>query len=89
MCRERSPAPKTEILPTETNMKKLLLLATVLAWSVTAHATIYSTNWNTGFANSGVVPDNNFSGWSDTRSVSTMPAGTFTGLTVDLQLSGG
>ena len=69
-------------------MKKLLL-ATVLASVVAAHATIYTTNWNAGFANAGVVPDNNFSGWSDTRSVSTMPAGTFTGLSVNLQLSGG
>ena len=69
-------------------MKKLLILAIALA-SVAAHATIYSTNWSTGFANGGVVPDNNFSGWSDTRSVSTMPAGTFVGLTVDLQLTGG
>ena len=70
-------------------MKKLLLLGTVLASVVAAHATIYTTNWSTGFANAGVVPDNNFSGWSDTRTVSTMPAGTFTGLSVDLQLSGG
>ena len=70
-------------------MKKTLLLATVLVSVVAANATIYTTNWSTGFANSGVVPDNNFSGWSDTRSVSTMPAGTFTGLSVDLQLSGG
>ena len=70
-------------------MKKTLLLTTLLAAVVTANATIYTTNWNSGFANAGVVPDNNFSGWSDTRSVSTMPAGTFTGLTVDLQLAGG
>ena len=70
-------------------MKKLLLLATVLASVVAAQATIYTTNWSTGFANSGSVPDNNFSGWSDTRTVSTMPAGTFTGLSVDLQLTGG
>jgi hypothetical protein len=70
-------------------MKRLILVATVLASIVAAQATIYTTNWNSGFANGGVVPDNNFSGWSDTRSVSTMPAGTFTGLTVDLQLTGG
>ena len=70
-------------------MKKLLLLGTVLASVVASHATIYTTNWNSGFANAGIVPDNNFSGWSDTRSVSTMPAGTFVGLTVDLQLTGG
>lgn len=70
-------------------MKKFLLLATVLATTLAAHATIYTTNWSNGFANGGVVPDNNFSGWADTRSVSTMPAGIFTGLSVDLQLSGG
>jgi len=69
-------------------MKKFILLAT-MASALAAHATIYTTNWNTGFANGGVVPDNNFSGWSDTRTVSTMPAGTFAGLTVNLQLSGG
>ncbi len=70
-------------------MKKIILLGTVLASIVAANATIYTTNWNSGFANAGVVPDNNFSGWSDSRSVSTMPAGTFVGLTVDLQLTGG
>ena len=70
-------------------MKKLLLLAVAVAATFAAHATIYTTNWNSGFANAGVVPDNNFSGWTDTRSVSTMPAGTFVGLTVDLQLTGG
>ena len=70
-------------------MKKLLLLGTMLAAAFTTQAVIYTTNWSTGFANSGVVPDNNFSGWSDTRTVSTMPAGTFTGLSVDLQLTGG
>ena len=69
-------------------MKKSILLATMFA-TVAVHATIYTTNWNSGFANSGVVPDNNFSGWSDTRNVSTMPAGTFTGLSVNLQLNGG
>jgi hypothetical protein len=70
-------------------MKKLILIGSALASALAANATIYSTNWNSGFANSGVVPDNNFSGWSDTRTVSTMPAGTFSGLSVNLELSGG
>lgn len=71
-------------------MNKTLSLGTVIVLStVAAHATIYSTNWNSGFANGGMVPDNNLSGWSDTRMVSTMPAGTFSGLSVNLQLSGG
>ena len=70
-------------------MKKLILITTVLASVVAANATIYSTNWTSGFANGGVVPDNNFSGWTDTRTVGAIPAGTFTSLSVDLQLSGG
>jgi hypothetical protein len=69
-------------------MKKTTLICLIAA-TLSAQATIYTTNWNSGFANAGVVPDNNFSGWSDSRSVSTMPAGTFVGLTVDLQLTGG
>ena len=82
---------KSEILKFQMrpNMKKLILLGTVLASVIAAQATVYTTNWNSGFANSGVVPDNNFSGWSDTRTVGAIPAGTFTSLTVDLQLSGG
>ena len=70
-------------------MKRILLYTTILVATVAAHATIYTTNWNSGFANGGVVPDNNFSGWSDTRTVGAIPAGTFTSLSVDLQLSGG
>jgi len=70
-------------------MKILVLFLTLLGSVVAVNATIYSTNWNSGFANGGVVPDNNFSGWADTRAVSTMPAGTLTSLSVDLQLTGG
>ena len=70
-------------------MKKLLILGLTMGAAFAANAILYTTNWNSGFANSGIVPDNNLSGWSDTRSVSTMPAGTFVGLTVDLQLIGG
>lgn len=71
-------------------MKKLIL-ASLLAslTSLSSFATIYSTNWSTGFANAGVVPDNNFSGWSDTRTVGAMPAGPFNSLSVDLHLTGG
>ena len=70
-------------------MKRILLLALVLAPVVAAHATISTTNWNTGFANGGIVPDNHLSGWADSRNVSTMPAGTLLGVAVDLHLTGG
>jgi len=71
------------------NMKRAFLLALPLAFAFGAQATLYTTNWNSSFANSGVVPDNNLSGWSDTRTVSTAPAGTLTSLSVSLQLNGG
>jgi len=75
-------------------MKKFLTLAALMT-AVTTQAVIYSTNWSdaqnpgTPFVNGGIIPDNNLSGWADTRTVSTMPAGTFVGLSVDLQLTGG
>jgi subtilisin-like proprotein convertase family protein len=70
------------------NMKRILLLAPLMA-ALAANATLYTTNWSSGFANGTVVPDNNLSGWSDTRTVSTMPGGTFNALAVTLNLSGG
>jgi subtilisin-like proprotein convertase family protein len=71
-------------------MKKLILASLVAALSsLTSQATLYTTNWNSGFANAGVVPDNNLSGWSDTRTVGAIPAGTFTSLSVNLNLTGG
>jgi subtilisin-like proprotein convertase family protein len=71
-------------------MKNILLLGVLALTSpLAAHATIYTTNWNGGFANGGLVPDNSLSGWSDTRAVSTMPAGTLQGVAVTLNLSSG
>lgn len=67
----------------------LILGATLLATAIAAKATLYSTNWNSGFVNGTAIPDNSPSGWSDTRNVSTIPAGTFNALSVTLQLSGG
>ena len=69
-------------------MKKTLLLATVLLSTVATQAVIYSTNWNSGFANGGIVPDNNLSGWSDTRTVSAV-AGTIQDISVTLDLANG
>lgn len=70
-------------------MKKIILLTAALATSLAAHATLYTTNWSTGFANGGIVPDNNFSGWSDSRTISGLTGGSVAGLAVELQLSGG
>jgi subtilisin-like proprotein convertase family protein len=75
-------------------MNKTLLLGALLAAVLpSAQAILYTTGWTNGvnavsFANSGVVPDNNYSGWSDSRSV-TAPAGTLQSVAVNLQLTGG
>lgn len=75
-------------------MKKILLLAVMMAAVLpSAQAILYTTGWTNGvnavtFANGGAVPDNNYSGWSDSRSV-TAPAGTLQSVAVNLHLSGG
>src|SRR5690348_1437831 len=71
-------------------MRKFLFTSALVSLvSLSSFATLYTTNWNSGFANAGVVPDNNLSGWADIRTVSAIPAGTFTSLSVNLQLTGG
>jgi subtilisin-like proprotein convertase family protein len=69
-------------------MKKSLILTMMVA-ALNAGAIIYTTNWNDGFVNGTAIPDNSPSGWSDTRTVSTMPGGTLQGVAVNLQLSSG
>jgi len=71
-------------------MKQILLLA-AMVMTFAAQATLYTTNWSSGFANGGVVPDNNFSGWSDSRTLDAAPSGTVTpgSVAVTLNLSGG
>jgi subtilisin-like proprotein convertase family protein len=75
------------------NAKKTLLLLGSVVLVCAAQATIYTTNWTGGvnvtFANGGLIPDGNLSGWSDTRNVSTMPGGTLQGVAVNLNLSSG
>ena len=65
--------------------KNLLIAGAVLATTLASHATIYQTNWTVN----ATIPDGNMSGWSDTRSVSTMPGGTLQGVAVNLNLSSG
>ena len=65
----------------------ILALLLALAWPARAdypHAYTFST----GFQNDGVVPDNNFSGWADTRTLTDV-LGPITSLSVTLNLSGG
>jgi hypothetical protein len=67
--------------------KYLLVGLIVFGGTARTEATLYTTIWNGGFANGGLIPDGNFSGWSDTRNISTMPAGTLQGVAVTLNLN--
>ena len=63
------------------------MLVLLLA-SFATQATVYTTNWNSAFANNGIVPDGSFTGWADNRNVSA-PAGTISSLAVTLNVTGG
>lgn len=73
-------------------MKKLLSLGLVLLTAVAAHGSLHLTNtWSAGWANGNVIPDNNASGWTDTRTFGLTPGYEMVNntLTVALNLSGG
>ena len=59
-----------------------------LGLCLSAHATLYQNQFNSGFANSGNIPDGNLSGWSDFRNLTGM-APQITDITVTLNISGG
>ena len=61
----------------------------VLGLCASARADFINTSYTTGFANSGVVPDGNVSGFSDTRTISTGGFSTIQHVSVTLNISGG
>ena len=71
--------------------KQLIALLAVLALAGAAHGSlVYNQTYTNGFANSGYVPDNNASGWSDTHTLSGLGASqTITDVRVGLNISGG
>ena len=70
-------------------MKKTFCLAAALVTlALPALAAMYTFDYASGFANGGVIPDGNPSGWSDTRAVS-IPQTGITDVNVRLTLSGG
>ena len=72
-------------------MKKFVIIATVFAAVTAAQATLYTTNWTTGWDNGTVVPDNSYSGWTDSRTLDAAPTGLVTpgSVAVTLDLTGG
>lgn len=68
--------------------KALLLLAALLALALPAPAAVYTSTYTSGFANGGVIPDGNPSGWTDTRTVG-IAEGYITDVNVLLTITGG
>jgi hypothetical protein len=75
------------------NMKRIILLGAFVCCGLgVAHATLVNYEWESDFANTGVVPDNDVNGWQDTRTITSFGGGgdwQITDLNVTLQLSGG
>ena len=67
---------------------RTLALTLWLAGPALASADIVTTSWSGGFANGGLIPDNNAAGWSDARTVDTA-GGSISSLSVTINLSGG
>jgi len=67
-----------------------VLCALILCALFPLHASVSTYNWTSGFANSGVIPDNNLNGWQDTRVVSDFQSGfQIVDLDVTLHIAGG
>ena len=69
------------------NFAKLVAAFGLMA-GLTAQGAVYTYQFNSGFANSGNIPDGNLSGWSDSRTVGGM-LNQITDITVKLNLAGG
>jgi hypothetical protein len=54
----------------KTSTRVIGLVAVALVLAGTVQAAMYTETYNSGFANSGVIPDGNTTGWWDTRDVS-------------------
>lgn len=71
-------------------MKTTLPLVTIhgliLAAVLPASATLFTTNWSTGFVNGTTIPDGSLSGWSDNRNLSGLN-GTIQTISVKLDLN--
>lgn len=76
-------------MPTVPSLKKFLGAILLPVFCLSSQAAVYTLNYNSGFANSGVVPDANSSGWSDSRTVSGISEASITDISVKLNVSGG
>jgi hypothetical protein len=70
-------------------LKKLSAAAMLLGLCFSSGAAVYSLSYNSGFANSGVIPDGNATGWTDSRTVSGISDLSISDISVKLNVSGG
>jgi subtilisin-like proprotein convertase family protein len=69
-------------------LRLVLAIAVIAAFGRSATAALYTSMYSGGFANGGVVPDGNTTGWSDSRTLSGLPD-SITDVNVSLTISGG
>ena len=71
--------------------RHLAAVTTAALWFLagSVQAALITDSWSSGFANAGVVPDGNPTGWSDSRTLSGIPDNSILDVTVTLQVSGG
>ena len=68
----------------------ILVAVVLLGGAFSTLASVVNYSWTTGFANTGIVPDNDLNGWQDTRTISDFSSGSqILDLNVTLNLSGG
>lgn len=67
---------------------KTLLAFVITIVTLSAHATLFSTNWSSGFVNGVSIPDAGVSPWVDARTIDGIE-GTIQDIQVTLDLSGG
>jgi subtilisin-like proprotein convertase family protein len=76
-------------------VKKLFRILTIqgafvlLIFCLSSRAATYSYTYNSGFANSGVIPDGSSSGWSDSHTLSGISDLSISDISVHLNVSGG
>jgi hypothetical protein len=70
-------------------MKRLLVLALAGTLEWCASGALYTYTFSTGFANGGVVPDGNPTGWSDTRVLEGIADSRIVDVRVTLEIAGG
>jgi len=69
------------------NALRIILLSGPL--SGMASGAVFFSTWNSGFDNSGIVPDGDPLGWSDTRVITGLAGDSITDITVSLSVTGG